>query len=80
LRGVDFRRQHATGPNITDICTPGKKLSLEVNGGLSADQAEYDARRTSYLERKGYRMLRFNNSEVMKAVQRVLDVIAEYLE
>ena len=80
LGGVGFRRQHAIGRYITDFCATSRKLIIELDGSSLADQAEYDAERTAFLESEGYRVLRFNNSDVMKNIDRVLLVIAENLE
>jgi very-short-patch-repair endonuclease len=35
LMGVNFRRQHAIGPFITDFCAPRKKLVIELDGNHS---------------------------------------------
>ena len=51
-----------------------KKLIIELDGGQHADQADYDAARTAYLESEGYRVLRFWNNQVL---QQTLDVLTE---
>ena len=52
----------------------GKKLIIELDGGQHAEQADYDAARTAYLESEGYRVLRFWNNQVL---QQTLDVLTE---
>ena len=75
LHGIGFRRQHAIGRYITDFCAPSKKLVIELDGSQHLDQSEQDKERTAYLESKGYRVLRFYNSEVAHNLDRVLAVI-----
>jgi very-short-patch-repair endonuclease len=78
--GVHFRRQHSIGPYITDFCAPRRKLIIEVDGSQHLEQEEYDVERTSYLESKGYCVLRFWNGDVLKDISSVMCVILEELE
>jgi very-short-patch-repair endonuclease len=79
LAGVGFRRQHAIGNFIVDFCAPSKMLVIEVDGSQHLEQEEYDVERTAFLRLKGYRVLRFYNSDVMKDIDKVLEVISENL-
>lgn len=72
-----FRRQHAIGPFVVDFCALREKIIIEVDGGQHLDQQGYDAARTEYLTAKGYRVLRFWNSDVMKDIEGVLQVILD---
>jgi len=54
-------------------------LIIELDGSQHLEQEEYDAERTAFLESKGYRVLRFYNNEVMKNIEKVLEVILENL-
>ena len=65
LGGVRFRRQHAIGPYVVDFAAPVQKIIIEVDGGQHLEQQEYDAERTTFLESRGYRVLRFWNDEVL---------------
>ena len=78
--GVHFRRQHAIGPYITDFCAPSHKLVIEVDGSQHLDQEEYDNERTAFLQARGYRVLRFWNSEVLNNINAVMGVIVEEAE
>ncbi len=80
LNNIHFRRQHAIGPYIVDFCAPQKKLIIELDGSQHLDMEEYDAERTTFLEKKGYRVLRFWNSDVMHNLDKVLSVIIQTLE
>jgi very-short-patch-repair endonuclease len=77
LGGVGFRRQHAIGNYIADFCAPSKMLIVELDGSQHLEQEEYDAERTAFLESKGYQVLRFYNNDVMKNIEKVLEVILE---
>jgi very-short-patch-repair endonuclease len=77
--GIHFRRQHAIGLYITDFCSPKAKLIIELDGSQHLEQEEYDTERTALLESKGYRVLRFWNSDVMNNIEGVVGVILEEL-
>ena len=68
VAGYKFRRQHALGHYIADfICLPAR-LVIEVDGDSHDDERQLlDAKRTAYLERIGYRVIRFSNSDVIEA-------------
>lgn len=80
LNGIHFRRQHAIGPYIVDFCAPRQKLIIELDGGHHLDQESYDAERTVFLESKGYRVLRFWNSNLTSDLNAVCRAIWEALE
>ncbi|WP_212742361.1 endonuclease domain-containing protein [Sphingopyxis sp. L1A2A] len=65
LSGFKFRRQQRIGPFIADFACQSARLVIEVDGDSHAAQIDYDARRTEFLAREGYRVLRFTNREVM---------------
>jgi very-short-patch-repair endonuclease len=75
MGGVHFRPQHAIGNYIVDFCAPRKKLIIELDGSQHLNQKEYDDERTRYFEARGYRVLRFWNSDVMREMENVLGVI-----
>jgi very-short-patch-repair endonuclease len=79
LNNIHFRRQHAIGPYIVDFCAPRQKLIIEVDGGQHSAQEAYDLERSTFLESKGYRVLRFWNHEVMQDRDAVLRVILDAL-
>ena len=63
-----------------DFIAPRRKLIIEVDGSNHLDQEEYDAERTEFLEAKGYRVIRFWNSDVMNKIEDVMGVVLEELE
>jgi very-short-patch-repair endonuclease len=81
LNGAGFRRQTPIGPYIVDFVCHAANLVIEIDGGQHFEPAheKRDARRDAFLASKGYRVLRFNNHDVMKNRQGVLETIAEAL-
>ncbi|QSB01070.1 endonuclease domain-containing protein [Methylomonas sp. EFPC1] len=75
LLGCKFRRQQVIGPFIVDFVCLEPKLVIEVDGGQHAEQQEYDQNRSHYLQRLGYRVLRFWNHEVLQNRLAVMEVI-----
>ena len=75
--GAKFRRQSPVGPYIADFLSFRHKLIIEVDGGQHS--AEVDARRTAYLTREGYRVVRFWNNEVLENCDAVLQSIGQIL-
>jgi len=80
LAGYGFRRQHALGPFIVDFCAPRRKYIIELDGHSHANQPEYDALRTEWLESHGWRVRRFTNGEVERNIEGVLQAIIRELE
>ena len=80
LGGFSFRRQHAIGPFITDFCCIKAKLVIELDGWQHMEQEEYDADRTKYLQSKGFRLVRFWNSDVMNDIDAVIQLILGELQ
>lgn len=79
LRGIQFRRQHAIGPYIVDFCAPGARLIIEVDGNRHIEHKEDDAIRSTFLEVRGYHVLRLWDSRVIKDVEGVLGDILKAL-
>ncbi len=73
LTGHKFRFQATIEPFVADFLCVEARLIIEVDG--SQHNAEVDARRTHFLESRGYRILRFWNNEVLENLDGVLEVI-----
>ena len=54
-------------------------LIIEVDGETHAESRAYDDERTRLLEGRGYRVIRFTNSDVIKNLDGVLQAIGEAL-
>jgi very-short-patch-repair endonuclease len=78
LQGAGFRRQTPIGPYVVDFVCHEAKVIIEVDGGQHFESGNIarDARRQAYLEAQGYRVLRFNNRDVMTNKAGVLVTIA----
>ncbi len=79
LKGCKFRREHPTGAYIVDFVCLTKKLIIEIDGVQQATQTVYDARRTEWLQERGYKVLRFWNNEVLANTEAVLNIILKHL-
>ncbi|MDR3526996.1 MAG: DUF559 domain-containing protein [Rhizomicrobium sp.] len=77
--GLHFRRQVPFDKYVADFCCHSAKLIVELDGDQhGADAAvAYDAERTTYLNSRGYRVLRFANGEVLRELDRVVDSIVQ---
>jgi len=78
LAGAKFRRQATIGSYVVDFLCIEALLIVELDGGQH-DEA-IDAKRTSFLEAHGYRILRFWNNEVVENFEGVLQVVAAALD
>ena len=67
FHNLKFRRQHSFGFYIVDFYCAGLKLIVEIDGDSHfTDQGiDYDKARTEYIESKGYRIIRYDNSEIL---------------
>ena len=70
-----FRRQHPIGPYVVDFACPSRKLAIELDGGQHALRPERDALRTAELARRGYRVIRFWNNDVLTNADGVLSLL-----
>jgi very-short-patch-repair endonuclease len=68
-----FRRQHPIGIYVVDFACPTARLVIEVDGPShdNAEQQAFDQQRTEYLEREGWRVMRFKNEDVYGALWHV---------
>lgn len=81
LGGYKFRRQYPVGTYILDFVCDAEKLCVELDGGQHnvPQQQAYDEARTAFLEKNGWRVLRFWNNEVMENIEGVQEVILQAL-
>ena len=80
-RGWQFRVQHPIGPYIADFACAPLRLIIEVDGEThsSIEERDHDERRRAYLERAGWTLLRFWNSDVYRNLAGVLEAIEDVL-
>ena len=77
---VRVRRQHPIGRYIADFAVPARKLVIEVDGSQHATAVARDNARTRKLEARGWRVIRFWNSDVTSNLEGVLETIAAEIE
>ncbi len=75
LHGLHFRRQQVIDGFIVDFYCHDKGLVVEVDGAIHRHQERYDAERDRVMCRRGLRVLRFANDEVMTNLGAVLEHI-----
>jgi very-short-patch-repair endonuclease len=82
LFGVQFYRQTPIGNYVVDFYAPLAKLVVEVDGSqhLEGAQVVADARRDAYLASQGLRVLRFDNLQVLRESEAVMEVIFGVVE
>jgi very-short-patch-repair endonuclease len=71
--GIKFRRQHPIPPYIADFCCIAAALVIELDG--SQHDESTDRTRTGFLERQGFRVLRFWDHDVLLHTEAVGDAI-----
>ena len=79
--GVKILRQHIIGDFIVDFLAPNERLVIEVDGAYHAEarQKEDDEMRTEMLLKKGYKVIRFSNEEVLYDTDMTITKIKEAL-
>jgi very-short-patch-repair endonuclease len=78
LLHLSFRRQHPLGTYVVDFYCPTIRLAIEVDGGQHNHTLRRvnDQRRSRLLGKKGIKVLRFWNNEVIENIEGVWEVIA----
>ena len=79
LDGFKFRRQQGIENYVVDFCCPKVKLIIELDGSghLIKSAIERDKKRQNDLERWGYTVIRFLNTELDENADAVLNIIAD---
>ena len=77
IGGNKFRRQHPIGPYVVDFVCLRQRLVIEIDGDTHDDaQRELDRTRTRYLNKLGFRVIRFWNDDVYNFTSDVESTIA----
>jgi very-short-patch-repair endonuclease len=81
LGGHKFRRQQPLGPFIVDFVCLDARMVVEIDGGQHNEEEDiaYDQRRSQWLEKAGFRVMRFWNHEVLNQLESVSDAISNAL-
>ena len=79
--GEKCRRQYIIGDFIVDFFFRQSKVVVEIDGEyhFTEEQKEADRIRQSWLETRGYTILRFTNEQIIKEIEYVITTIREHL-
>jgi very-short-patch-repair endonuclease len=78
--GYKFHRQKPIGPYIVDFYCAELKLVIEIDGDSHAEQPDYDAQRTAFLESHGLHVLRYANRDILNNLPSVFEHLQTQLE
>ena len=75
--GKTFKRQHIIGDYIADFVCLESGLIIELDGGYHQlpEQQNSDEQRTEWLEKHGFRVIRFKNEELLTNIDHCLEII-----
>ncbi len=76
LNGYKFRRQRPIERYVVDFVCIERRLVVELDGGQHAEQMRKDDLRTAEIVRRGFRVIRFWNNDVIANIEGVLEAIA----
>jgi len=79
LSRFKFRRQHPIGHYIVDFACTVHRVVIALDGSQHADNTG-DARRTAWLKSRGWRVVRFWNSDVLGNTNGVIEIILGILQ
>jgi len=70
-----FRRQVQIGNYIADFVSYEKMLIIELDGRehLTPENIEYDKKRTKELNTRGFKVIRYYNSDILNNLNNVLE-------
>ena len=79
FEGRKFRRQESIGKYIVDFYCASEKLIIELDGAghYTPEGMQYDKERSKYLESLRFRVIRFENEDVIYNLDIVLKKIKE---
>ena len=75
LYNYKFRRQFPIEPYIADFACLELKLIIELDGGQHANRINYDEQRSLFLDKRGFKVIRFWNNDVIENTEGVLEAI-----
>jgi Golgi nucleoside diphosphatase len=61
------------GPYVADFCSVKARLVIEIDGGQHQSNQVLDLVRSGFMEKKGYRVVRIWNHEVLTELEAVLE-------
>lgn len=75
FRNLKFRRQHGIGPYIVDFYCAEKRLVIEIDGDVHAQQEQMtkDKKREDYFKELELQMIRYCNDDILTNLDGVLE-------
>jgi very-short-patch-repair endonuclease len=77
--GYKFKRQVPIGSFIVDFVCIKKRLIIELDGGQHQVNQAYDVHWTTELSKRGFKVLRFWNHDVLQQSEAVTEMIFKAL-
>ncbi|MFA5991363.1 MAG: endonuclease domain-containing protein [Candidatus Doudnabacteria bacterium] len=79
--GLKFKRQLTIGEYIYDFSCFEKKLIIELDGSghVEPEVVLSDRKKQEFVERLGYKVIRFNNNDVQNNLDGVLERIHQLI-
>ncbi len=80
MRGYAFLRQRPIGNYIADFFSKELKLVIEVDGITHEDKQQEDFEKDLFLSEMGYKVLRFEDNDVLNHIDIVAQEIENYID
>ena len=82
LLGVQFNRQKPIGSYIVDFYSSKARLVIEIDGSQHSEEIhnKNDVIRDQYLQSQGLTVLRFDNLQVLKEIDSVVEVVYQTIK
>ena len=79
LSRFKFLRQKPIGQYIVDFYCSELRLVIEIDGDSHAQAIQYDAKRTTFINSLGLRVIRYTNDEVLNNLEGIYDDLMRQL-
>ena len=80
MRGYAFLRQRPIGNYIADFFSKELKLVIEVDGITHEHKQQEDFAKDLFLSEMGYKVLRFEDNDVLNHIDIVAQEIEDYID
>ena len=82
INNFKFKRQYPIGNYIVDFICKEKLLIIEIDGGQHNEELnmQHDIERTKYLNDRGFKVLRFWNTDIDNNIADVYEEILKWLK
>ncbi|MFA5928786.1 MAG: endonuclease domain-containing protein [Candidatus Margulisiibacteriota bacterium] len=78
--GLKFRRQVVLRGFVVDFCCNGKKLVVEIDGGVHNEQKEYDQNRELVLRKAGFAIIRIPSEDICSNIDKVFIMLEQLIQ